>query len=231
MSDWKVPTQGVRFFVVQPPCPSARVTYPTNCEEKTLHGFQYTVLIIVVLFLSVQTAHFTYMKFLYPTSSVLDEQLDDSIRSATSLEDLVQHYEESSARVEEYERTLSPEEKRRVNRRLEPYESKNKLEAAIRDWERKQKQHVRLLFQWTFGLLLTVAGTAIHLRTTSWVGSALIVAGLAEMIWWSSPGISLGGAVAEFERILNTKIILTLVTSAVFAAVWMLWRKTVRSAA
>ena len=192
-----------------------------------MHGFQYTVLIIVVLFLGVQTAHFTYMKFLYPTSSVLDEQLDDSIRSATSLEDLVQRYEESSARVEEYESGLSPEEYASRSIDMEP----DRLKAAIRDWERKQEQHTRLLFHWAFGLLLTVAGTAIHMRTTSWVGSALIVAGLAEMIWWSSPAISLGGAVAEFERILNTKIILTLVTSAVFAAVWMLWRKTVRSVA
>lgn len=191
-----------------------------------MKGFQKTILVIVVLVLSAQLAHFTYMKFLYPTQSVLDDALDVSIRETTSLEDLVEQFERSELEVKAYEDALSPRENRKSHRRdIEPYESNRKLRQAIKGWEHQQAQIKRLLFQWTVGLLLALAGTGLYLKRYNWVGTALIVAGLAEMIWWCSPAISVGGAISEFEKILNIKLILTLATVAVFAGNWAAWRR------
>ena len=82
-----------------------------------------------------------------------------------------------------------------------------------------------MIYQWTIGLLLALAGTWVYLKEIKWVGTAFIVAGLAEMIWWCSPSISVGGAISEFERILNIKLILTMATAAVFAVNWWAWQK------
>ncbi len=192
-----------------------------------MKGFQNTILVIVILVLSAQLAHFTYMKFLLPTDSVLDDELDESIKSTTSLDELVKQFERSELEVKAFEESLSPEENRKMYRRdIEPYESNRKLRQAIQNWERKQAQIDRLLYQWTIGLLLALAGTALYLKRLSWIGTALIVAGLAEMIWWCSPAISVGGSISELERILNIKLILTLATVGVFAGNWAAWRRT-----
>jgi cation transport ATPase len=191
-----------------------------------MKGFQNTILIIVVIVLSAQLAHFTYMKFLYPTQSVLDDEVDTSIRSSTSLDELLEQYRRSEQEVKAYEDSLAPEENRRTTRRdLEPYQTNRKLRQAIQQWERKEEQIKRMVYQWTIGLLLAIAGTVLYLKRMHWIGTTFIVAGLAEMIWWCSPSISAGGSLAELERILNIKLLLTVATTFVFAANWWAWKK------
>jgi hypothetical protein len=82
-----------------------------------------------------------------------------------------------------------------------------------------------MVYQWTIGLLLAIAGTVLYLKRMHWIGTTFIVAGLAEMIWWCSPSISAGGSLAELERILNIKLLLTVATTFVFAANWWAWKK------
>ena len=191
-----------------------------------MKGFQHTILVIVVIVLSAQLAHFTYMKFFYPTRSVLDDQLDTSIKSSTSLEELLLQFKNSEREVKAYEDRLTEKENRKSFRRdMEPYESNRKLRQAIQNWEQKQAQIQRLIYQWAIGLILALAGTGLYLKRFGWIGTAFIVAGLAEMIWWCSPSISVGGAISEFERILNIKLMLTLATMLVFAGNWWGWQK------
>jgi len=191
-----------------------------------MRGFQNTILVLVILVLSAQLAHFNYMKFLFSRHSVLDAEVDKSIKSAPSLQQLLQQLEQNEIKLKQYESKLSQEELHKSPRQdIEPYLSNRKLKSAIRDWERKQDQLNRLIFQWTIGLLISLAGAGLYYRRIAWIGSALIVAGLAEMIWWCSPSIALGGAIDGFERILNVKLILTLVTSATFAGIWVVWQK------
>lgn len=192
-----------------------------------MEGLQKTILVLVVLVLSAQLAHFAYLKFLQPTTSALDTELDSSIKSTTSLKELVAQFEKSEQEVQAYEDSLPPGENRQTHRRdMAPYESNRKLRAAIQVWEHRQAQIKRLVFQWTIGLLLALAGTALYLKRISWIGTALIIAGLAEMIWWCSPAISFGGANSELEKILNIKLILTLATAGVFSANWVTWGRT-----
>ena len=97
-----------------------------------MKGFQYTILVMVVLVLSAQLAHFTYMKFLLPTESVLDTELDTSIKGTTSLDDLLKQFKRSELEVKAFEDSLSPQENRRSHRRdIEPYESNRKLRAEF----------------------------------------------------------------------------------------------------
>jgi len=190
-----------------------------------MRGFQNTILVLVVLVLGAQLTHFTYMKFLLPRHSVLDAEVDQSIKSAKSLKHLLEQLEQSEKKVKEYENKLSQEDLHKTHRQdIAPYLSNRKLKSAIRDWERKQGQLNRLIFQWTIGLLFSLAGAGLYFKRISWIGSAFIVAGLAEMIWWCSPSIALGGAINEFERILNVKLILSLITMAAFAGIWPLWQ-------
>jgi hypothetical protein len=189
-------------------------------------GLQYTVLVIALAILSSQTIHYIYMKFFYPTTSVLDTPLDTDIQQAKSLDELVKMYRKSEADVEAFEDQLAPEDRRDSNRwEDEPYKSKNALRSAISDWEEKNEQYRRLLVQWTYGLLIALVGIGAYTRRHHWVGTALVLAGLGEMLWWCSPSIDLGGAQSEFDRLLNTKLILSLVTAAVLALTWRVWTR------
>jgi len=195
-----------------------------------MKGLQYTVLVIALAILSSQTIHYVYMKFFYPTTSVLDTELDTEIREAKSLDELVQRYEEARNAVREHEAGLSPDERRDSGRwDEEPYKTRNGLLAAINDWEQKNEQFRRLLVQWTYGFLVTLVGVGIYSRGHWWLGTALGLAGIAEMIWWCSPSIDLGGALGEFDRLLNTKLILSVVTAAALALAWRVWTRAGRT--
>ena len=191
-----------------------------------MKGLQYTVLVIALAILSSQSIHYIYMKFFYPTSSVLDTPLEASIQKAESLDQLVEMYEKSRLEVKEHERQLSPAERQEPHRwDIEPYKSQNELRSAVVDWEHKNEQFRRLLVQWTYGLLVTLVGVGVYSRHGLWVGTALIVAGLGEMLWWCSPSIDVGGALQGFDRLLNTKLILSLVTAMVLAIAWRTWTR------
>jgi len=189
-------------------------------------GLQHTVLIFALAILSSQSIHYVYMKFFYPTTSVLDTELDVGIREAKSLDELVAMHEKSEQAVQEYERQLSPEDRKNNNRwDAAPYRSQNEIADAIRDWERKNEQFRRLLVQWTYGLIIAAIGVAAYARGFLWVGTALVVAGMGEMLWWCSPSIRLEGAFGEFDRLLNTKLLLSVLTAAMLAITWRTWSR------
>jgi hypothetical protein len=195
-------------------------------------GLQNTILVIVLAILSSQTIHYIYMKFFYPTTSVLDTPLDTTIQEAQSLDELVKMYEKSEADVRAYEKQLGPEDGRDSDRwEDEPYKSRDALRRAIADWEGKNEQFRRLLVQWTYGLLVTLAAVWAYAHRHAWIGMALAVAGLGEMLWWCSPSIELGGALGEFDRLLNARLILSLVTAAAMALTWRVWTREQPAAA
>jgi hypothetical protein len=196
-----------------------------------MKGFQNTVLVIVVAILSSQSIHYVYMKYFYPTTSVLDVQLDQDIKNAKTLDELVVRYRKSKTDVAAYEAQLAPGERGESYRRdIEPYKTNNSLLDAINDWERKDEQYRRLWVQWILGVVVATVGAGLYARRSLWVGTALVFAGIGEMLWWCSPTIELGGAIGEFDRLLNAKIILTAATAIAFAGVWHIWTRSNRNA-
>jgi len=190
-----------------------------------LKGFHLVVLIGAVLLLSGQTAYFIYVKLFHTTSSVLDESIDDEIQEAVSLEELLLLYRSNQEQIIAHEAQLSPDQLSEYPRRdREPYATERKITDAIRDWESKKEQYKKLLFYWLFGSAMMLGGIIVYRRERGWVGTTFIFSGLVLTLWWSSPSINLGGAVLEYQRILNTKLILTTLTAAFVAFIWITWR-------
>lgn len=51
---------------------------------------------------------------------------------------------------------------------------------------------------------------------------ASIIAGFSEMAYWTSPLARAFGALPEFERLLATKLLLSVVSWALLVALWLL---------
>ena len=192
-----------------------------------MKGLKITILILSVITLSSQSIHYVYMKYFYDTSSVLDEFVDKEIKSSKNIEYLLVQYKKANVKVKEYEKGKPDKALSKINKyNTEPYKTKNKIKKGIKDWESKQEQHTKLIVQWTLGLLVLIAGLFLYAKNLLWQGMAFISAGIFEMLWWASPSTRLGGAISEFERLLNTKLLLSLVTLIILLTVWWLDKKT-----
>lgn len=195
-----------------------------------MRGFQLTILVVTIFVLCAQGVHFVYYKFFYPHESVLDDYVDKQIQAAESLEELVAEYELAMAVVEEYE-AQTPEADRPSygNRRnQEPYSTESRLERAIETWEGRARDYARLWYQWIAGLMLFAGGAVLTRFARGWLGASLIVAGLGEMIWWSSPSFRAGGSLQEYDKLLNAKLILTVLTFVIVIFVWQLYERTLQ---
>jgi hypothetical protein len=195
-------------------------------------GLQRTVLVLALAIISSQTIHYVYMKFLFPTTSVLDTPMETTIQQAKSLDELVEMYRKSVAEVEALESRLDPEEEENYSRmEEEPYKSQTALRSAITEWEARSERLRRVLVQWTYGLIVALAGVGAYIRRSQWLGTALVVAGLGEMLWWCSPSFEYGGSVSSLDRLLTTKLVLSLATAAVLGLTWRVWTRAGANAA
>jgi len=198
-----------------------------------MRGFRLTILVVTICVLCAQGVHFVYYKYFYPHESVLDDYVDKQIQAAESLEELVAEYELAMAAVEEYE-AQTPESERPsygIRRNQDPYSTKMRLERAIETWESRARDYARLWYQWIAGLILFAGGAALIRFERGWLGISLIVAGLGEMIWWSSPSFRVIGSLQEYEKLLNAKLILTLLTFLIVIFVWQLYERTLQKSA
>ncbi len=187
-------------------------------------GFRVMAFGLASIILCFQGVHFTYFKFFSPHESVLSDYVDKQIKDASSLEELIQEYEASREKVTAYE-IENPNVgvlTRYQKQSIEPYKTKLRLESAIDAWETKTREYGRVWYQWSAGLVLFVVGIGLFRASKSWIALSLLIAGLTEMIWWSSPTRMMVGALAEHERLLNAKLFLTLVTFALLLGAWTL---------
>lgn len=191
-----------------------------------MKGLKITILILSVITLSSQSIHYVYMKYFYDTTSVLDEVIDKEIKDSKNLDELLAKHKEINIKVKEFEKRKSEKKLRKINKyNTEPYKTQRKIESGIKDWERKQEQYRKLLVQWTLGLLVLIVGLFLYAKSRLWEGMAFITAGILEMLWWASPSTRLGGSISEFERLLNTKLLLSLITLCIILVIWRLAKK------
>jgi len=187
-------------------------------------GFRVVAFGLASIILCYQGVHFTYFKFFSPEESVLSDYLDKQIKEAGSLEELIREYEVSLKKVTEYE-TENPDAvvlTRYQQQSIEPYKTKLRLEDAIDTWEQKTREYGRVWYQWSAGLVLFIVGIALFRWSRNWIALSLHIAGLSMMIWWSSPTRMMVGALAEHERLLNTKLLLTIVTFVMMLGAWFM---------
>ena len=175
-----------------------------------------------MLILSTQTVRHVYVRGLEPTGSVLDKYdppVSGDIKKAASLEELVRLYDDAHKNVEvansqnEDPTTISARKQEK-----EPYKSETLLREAINDWERKSKEIFELRYFWCSGLVFLIVGFLCYAKASSWLGLTLIIAGFSEMLWATSPSFRFAGPNTEFDRLLTSKIIFSLLSLALLLA-------------
>jgi len=137
---------------------------------------------------------------------------------------LTRDYEASLKEVAAYE-TENPDAgvlTRYQQQSIEPYKTKLRLEDAIDTWEQKTREYGRVWYQWSAGLVLFIVGIVLFRWSRNWIALSLHIAGLSMMIWWSSPTRMMVGAWVEHERLLNTKLLLTIVTFVMMLGAWFM---------
>jgi hypothetical protein len=178
-----------------------------------------TLFIIAFLYLLTQTVRHLYVRWIEPTNSVLDKyetMVKGEIKKASSLDELVKQYEEGRRKIQEAElinMDLMMVSELRSEVKL--------LEEAIRGWESRTREIFQLRFYWGCGFVLSLLGIFCYRQNYLWLGLSMMIAGIGDMIWWTSPSFRWTGSAKEFDRLLTNKIIfsglsilITLVTAS-----------------
>jgi len=187
-----------------------------------------TLFILGMLAVTTQTIRHAYVRIFYDRPSVLDKYDDETdleIKSTVSLESLLKQYAKAYNDVTEFEKDKSEEDLKKINKYGdEPYASKSKYLAAIVDWESKEKMIHEVIVFWIIGFFLISTGSFLYFKKSKWIGLSIIIPGIIQMIWWSSPSMSTSGAHVEFLKFLNIKLLFSLVTFFILIVMWLLYR-------
>lgn len=182
-----------------------------------------------MIIVTTQTIRHSYVRGFYNDHSVLDEFENDvtlEIKSSESLDSLLAQYEKSHNVVADFEKDKTEEELRESFRELNKLQSvESEYERAIKDWESKEEKIRELIVFWLAGFLIIIVGVFLYSKNYKWVGLSLILSGIIEMIWWSSPSIANQGASIEFYKLLNMKLIFSIITFIVLSLMWILYRR------
>jgi hypothetical protein len=189
-----------------------------------LNALQKTLAIVALLALVSQTVRHAYVLWLEPRNSVLDKYdrpLKDEISAATSLDQLLSRYDQAHTAAEaarkEAAKNGEPEYKLA---QTEPFMSERALHEAITQWEARSKEIHALKFYWLVGVALSALGMLIYILRRRWLGLTFLIAGFAEIIYWTSPTF-LGISTREFDRLLGYKLAFSAVSLVLLLAVIM----------
>jgi len=189
--------------------------------------------VLALLALSAQLVRHVYVRWVEQSESVLhryEVPVRSEIRDATSLQDLERRYaqEVKKARAEAARKPpqkpeepcsdtgyTSPEPEDSADRSSEVLA----LRSAIGDWENKANEIREVRFFWLCGLAALLLAAVCQWRRWEWPALALVVLGFCEMVWWSSPSFS-GGAQHEFTRLLDNKILFTVLSLLALVVLW-----------
>lgn len=190
-----------------------------------MRALQITLFVIALTFLSTQTFRHIHTKFFSTYESVLD-QYDTSVEKAIvetpDLDTLVAIYEVEKAKVEAYE--ANPENQvieSYDQQNIEPYKSLYQAKRGIQEWEAYDQAIKKMRFYWFCGLLSVLIGFIAYLRIDKWVGMVGFITGFSEMIFWTCPTIiGVFGPRIEFERLLNNKLIFSIISWLTLLVAW-----------
>ena len=185
------------------------------------------MLIIAVSVLSIQTVRHAYLRWIQPKSSALEKynpSFKNKIKDAESLEALDAEYAKIKKEVDKAD-TEVKDAGREANRfNKEPFKTERELKTAIQNWERRSSEIMQTRFFWCCGLILSVAGVLLFIKSP-WIGLSFIIAGVSQMIWWVSPSFRYNEASAEYQRMLENKFFLSLITFVFVIILWILFGK------
>jgi hypothetical protein len=196
----------------------------SNLRREPMKGSSLAAFVIASIFLCFMGVHYTYYFVFGSPESVLHDYLEEQIKGAENLDELVAEYETSLQLIAAYEIERPDMEvlTRYQQQSVEPYKTKIRLETAIDVWEKKTREYQRVWYSWAAGLILFVVGATGFVLYRSWMPLSIHIAGLGQMIWSASPTQMIVGALAEHERLLGAKLLMTVLTFALLMAAWYL---------
>jgi len=203
-----------------------------------MKALKITVFILASLVLTTQAVRHIYVRYLEPRTSVLDKfeetKTKEIIQSATTLSDLVSEYEPARKQVDKLDKEKNLELSKRTRDDYymfeqkwnedykQEYKQESELKLAIQDWEDRSKEIQELYVFWSFGFVFFVVGIFMLKKGLDWLGMAFVIPGIVEMIWWTSPSFRFAGSPLEFDRMLDNKLIFTIITLVILIIVWHL---------
>ncbi len=191
-----------------------------------MKAFQIVMFVIAMVLATTQTMRHVYVKWVISDGSVMDQFLTETesdIAAAENVEDLVPPYAAAKARVEAYEADRSnPAINGYERQTTEPYRSEYELRKEIERRENWRRQVVELWFFWAAGVVSVAVGGVVMRRINGWLGVSGILVGYAEMIFWTSPFLHRRYTGAEFEALLDIKLLLSAITVASLVVLWLL---------
>lgn len=201
-----------------------------------MKALRTVLFILAMVCLTTQAVRHIYVRFLEPRTSVLDKyeqtETKKAILKARSLGDLVAQYDVAKKRFDELEseKKKAEEDKTKDERDVfrdkfrelheVEYDRESELRSAIGQWEQRSKEIHELRVFWLFGFAFFLIGGLLQARGRAWLGISLIIPGVAEMIWWTSPSFGFGGSPVEFDRLLINKLVFTLITLLLLIIGW-----------
>jgi hypothetical protein len=197
-----------------------------------MRTLKVVVFLLTFLCLSAQLIRHIYVRWVQEQGSVLDKYaraVHQEIRNATSLQALDKLYAAAVKKAREEAAKAAktrPQPAENPCDYSEPQDPANSsmevlaLRTAIEDWERKSNEVREVRFYWAWGFLAVALAAVCHRRGWQWAAMALLLLGFSEMEWWTSPSF-MGGAQQEFTRLLDNKILFTILSLTVLFWSWL----------
>lgn len=184
-----------------------------------------TVFFLIAMFISnTQTFRHVYVKWIKDNSSVLDQfedNINKKIEKSKSLEELVILYKKSNEDVKAYESDKNNVKIRSFEMSsVEPYKTRKLIKSEIISRENDQKNLNKLKFYWFLGLFSAATGVAVFFSFDKWLGFSGILVGFGEMLCWTSPLFYNRVMSSQFERLLNCKLTLSIITWILIILLW-----------
>ena len=191
-----------------------------------MRGLQITALIIFGCIFSTQAIRHVHVYTIGFEESILAPaesfyQMKEAVRMEESTEELLSEYETTNATIKELRKEESAVDQFTLRQQhLDLFARNETLASELRQREEATRE-IRDI--WIFscaGIVLIGIGVLCYTRGYEWPGMSLILPGFLELMWWSAPSFTLGGAVQEFETLLVNKIILTVISFVLLYTLW-----------
>jgi hypothetical protein len=190
-----------------------------------MRTFQVILAMIALVVVAAQTFRHVYVGWVEPRGSVLDqfrEKADQDIAASKTIGELILLYDPAWKKVQEEDAKHADDtaESAYARRQNEPYKSEEKLRQAITQREDENKELREVHFFWLCGLTCVLIGFFAYGKLSRWLGLSVLVLGYSEMIWATCPSFRAFGSALEFDCLLATKTICSIVTLILVLIVW-----------
>ncbi len=190
---------------------------------------QITFFLLAAAIFLTQTVRHTHLLVFGGELSVLDQFASDyserkKVQEERSTEVLLQEYREVAPKIfalEEGKGKSYDELKPIRDAHPKLYEQSDRLrgEISLRETRRREIRDL-----WLFcgaGMIMIPLGGCFMKRGWRWVGMSVAIPGFLELLWWSSPSFSFGGAAREYQLLLWNKIGLSVIGIVLLYASWV----------